>query len=209
MELLKTSVKALAIIVLLLCTKIGFAQNEAKQIAAFKASYINEKAGEYGKAVGQLQNVYDEKSYEINLRMGWLHYLSSSLSESVTYYQKAVSLMPYAVEARLGLIYPLTAQAKWDDILAQYKEILKIDVNNTTANYKIGLIYYTRKDYQSAYKHFEKVVNLYPFGYDALIMFAWSNFQLGKFKEAKILFNKVLLYSPTDTSALEGLSLIK
>ena len=69
--------------------------------------------------------------------------------------------------------------------------------------------YEKNKDYTSAYKYFEKVVNLYPFGYDALLMYAWTNFQTGKTREAKILFNKVLMLSPGDTSALEGLGLIK
>jgi TolA-binding protein len=73
----------------------------------------------------------------------------------------------------------------------------------------MGLIEYNNKRYTGAYKYFEKVVNLYPFGYDALLMFAWANFQLGKTREAKVLFQKVILISPGDKSALEGLSLIK
>jgi hypothetical protein len=40
-------------------------------------------------------------------------------------------------------------------------------------------------------------------------MFAWTNYMLGKTREAKILFNKVLLISPNDISATEGLGLIK
>ncbi|MEZ5148220.1 MAG: hypothetical protein R2759_14450 [Bacteroidales bacterium] len=54
----------------------------------------------------------------------------------------------------------------------------------------------------------KKVVNLYPFDYDGLIMFAWTNLKLGKLREAKVLFNKVLMYKPDDSSALEGLSVI-
>jgi hypothetical protein len=40
-------------------------------------------------------------------------------------------------------------------------------------------------------------------------MFAWTNLKLGKTREAKILFNKTLLYNPDDASAKEGLGLIK
>jgi hypothetical protein len=40
-------------------------------------------------------------------------------------------------------------------------------------------------------------------------MLAWTNFKLGKTREAKILFNKALLYYPEDSSAKEGLALIK
>ena len=73
----------------------------------------------------------------------------------------------------------------------------------------MGLIAFTNKDYNAAYKYYEKLVNMYPFSYDGLLMYAWTNYQLGKFADAKILFNKVLLLSPADKSAKEGLGLIK
>ena len=42
-----------------------------------------------------------------------------------------------------------------------------------------------------------------------MLMSAWTNYFLGNKNEAVTLFNKTLLYSPNDKSALEGLSLIK
>jgi tetratricopeptide (TPR) repeat protein len=86
---------------------------------------------------------------------------------------------------------------------------IKINPYNTTVLYRVGLIYYGKEQYSQAYGYFEKVVNLYPFSYDGLLMFAWTNFKLGKNREAKVLFNKVLLLSPEDASAKEGLGLIK
>ena len=63
--------------------------------------------------------------------------------------------------------------------------------------------------FQKPYPYFKKDVDLYPFTYDYLLMYAWTSFQLGKSREAKVLFNKVLMLSPEDTSALEGLGLIE
>jgi len=40
-------------------------------------------------------------------------------------------------------------------------------------------------------------------------MYAWSNLQLGKIREAEVLFNEVLIIDPYNQSALEGLELIK
>ena len=176
---------------------------------AFANSYSLEKAGNYIGAAQAINNVYNAQSYECNLRLGYLKYMSGVYSESGGYYQKAIDLMPYAIEPKLGKVLPLAALGKWDDILALYVAILKIDPKNSSVNYKLGYIYYTRKQYTLAYKCFEKSVNLYPFDYDALLMFAWTNYRLGKLKEAKLLFYKVLLASPSDKSALEGLSLIK
>ncbi|RLD69200.1 MAG: hypothetical protein DRI95_00770 [Bacteroidetes bacterium] len=178
-------------------------------INAFKKSYELEKKGEYKKAVTELKNVYDAGSYEINLRLGWLNYQAGVFTESVAHYQKAINLMPYSEEAKFGLIYPKAAIGKWDEVISLYKKILNNNPNQTTANYRLGLIYYGKKDYPKSYKYFKKVVDLYPFGYDGLLMFAWTNFQQGKMREAKVLFNKVLMYSPDDKSALEGLGLIK
>ena len=45
--------------------------------------------------------------------------------------------------------------------------------------------------------------------YNSLLMTAWTDYFLGNLNEAKILFNRVLLLYQTDSSALEGLSLIK
>lgn len=196
----------LTIIILIFSVSIGA---QTAVINAFKKSYALEKKGEFKKAAAEIKTVYDAQSYEINLRLGWLNYQAGLFAESVAHYQKAVDLMPYSEEAKFGLIYPKAAIGKWNEVVNLYKKILENNSNNTTANYRLGLIYYGQKNYAKAYKHFKKVVNLYPFGYDGLLMLAWTNFQQGKMREAKVLFNKVLMYSPMDKSALEGLSLIK
>jgi len=41
---------------------------------AFQQSYIQEATGEITAAINSLKEVYSEKSYEINLRLGWLSY---------------------------------------------------------------------------------------------------------------------------------------
>lgn len=186
----------------------GYSQ-EGLQQEAFNNSYTFEYNGEYTKAVEAIKKGYDEKSYGINLRAGWLNYEAGLYIESQNYYKKAIALKPNSIEAKLGYIYPATALGNMDQVIEQYKKILEIDPQNSTANYKIGLIFYDRKDFQSAYNYFEKVVNLYPFGYDALLMYAWSNYQLGKKKEAKILFKNTLLLSPYNQSAIDGLGLTK
>lgn len=176
---------------------------------AFSSSYTLEAAGKYTAAIDAIKKHYDESSYEINVRMGWLNYMAGLFTEATTYYARAITLMPYSIEARLGYTYPAAAQGNWEQVIGKYQEILRIDPSHYTANYKLGSIYYTRKDYSTAFKYFEKLVNMYPFDYDALHMFAWTNFQMGKLREAKVLFNKTLLNKPGDASATEGLSLIK
>jgi len=197
------------IAILIFSVAILSAQDYTKLTAAFSDSYAKEKSGKYVDAAMALKRAYDADSYEINLRLGWLTYLQGQFNESLGYYNKAIDLMPYAIEPRLGVVLPASSLGNWDMVIDQYNRILTIDPNNTVTLYRLGLISYDKKDYTQAYKYFEKVVNLYPFDYQSVLMLAWTNFKLGKTRDAKILFNKALLYYPEDPSAKEGLDLIK
>lgn len=207
METLKKSI--LAGIIFLFLSGISFSQNYKAIQDAFSNSYQYESKAEYSKAVEAMKAVYDAKSYEINLRLGWLTYMSGLFTESTSYYQNAINLMPVSIEAKLGFVNPAAALGNWEQVKTQYAEILKIDSKNYTANYRMGMILYGKKNYAAAIKYFEVISNLYPFDYDALIMYAWSSYFLQKTREAKVLFNKALMNRPNDTSALEGLSYIK
>jgi tetratricopeptide (TPR) repeat protein len=185
------------------------AQAQDPLVKAFSESYTAEKAKDYKKAIEPLKKVYAEDSYEINLRLGWLYFYAGQLNESVQYYKKAVALKPYAIEPKLGLAQPLGAQGKIDELLSLYQGILVIDPQNSVVNYRVGLIYYNKSQFEKALPYLEKVVNLYPFDYDGVILLAWNQFKLQKVKEARVLFNKALLYNPGDASATEGLKLLK
>jgi len=176
---------------------------------AFQQSYIQEATGKTVGAINSLKEVYDEKSYEINLRLGWLSYQAGNFTESMAYYNKAIDLMPYAIEPRFGVVYPGAAMGNWTMVMGQYEKILEISPNNSIAMHRLGLILYGKEDYEGAKKYFEKVANLYPFDYDALSMLGWSYFKLNNFREARVLFQKALLHTPGGTSAMEGLELLE
>ncbi len=180
-----------------------------KIIAAFAKSYDFEYKKDYLSAMNSLKDIYDPKYYDVNLRLGWLNYLAGLNKEAIKYYQIAIDLKPNSIEPRFGINYPLTALGNYDEISKQNKKIVELNPQNSYANYGLGAYYYAKNDYTSAYQYLEKVVNLYPFSYDGLILYAWANYKTGKTAEAKLLFNKVLMLSPGDTSALQGLALIK
>ena len=207
MEILKRNL--IAAVILLCSASFSQAQEFVRLRDAFQKSYIQEATGEYLGAIASLKDVYDENSYEINLRLGWLTYLSGNFTESKAYYNKSVSLMPYSVESRLGLVYPLAALGNWTEVIAQYEKILGITPNYSIVLHRLGLIYYGKGDFETAKKYFEKVVNLFPFDYDALTMLAWSHLKLNNIREAKVLFQKALLNTPNGSSAVEGLDLLK
>jgi Tfp pilus assembly protein PilF len=73
----------------------------------------------------------------------------------------------------------------------------------------MALIAYGREDFQTALRYLNKVINLYPFDYDTVILMAWTELKLEKMREAKIMFHKALMIQPGDASAKEGLQAIK
>lgn len=185
-----------------------FSQVE-QNIEAFSESYALEAVGNFAKGIQEIENVYDENSYEINLRLGWLYYNLGNYFESKNKYQKAVDLMPYSIEAKFGYVLPVSAMGNWNDVIKTYEKILSIDPHNTLVNYRMGAIYYERTEYEKALSYCEKTVNLYPFDYDAVVLLGWINYQMGNLREAKVLFQKSMLIKPNNQSAEYGLSLIK
>jgi len=177
-------------------------------ITAFSESYSHEYEGDYAKAIQKIRNVYVETSYAINIRLGWLSYLNGDFMGSISYYKKSISLMPYSIEARLGIVYPAYAMGNIDQVQTIYLQILDLDPKNYTANYKLAGVYYGKELYKASFQLLQNIVNLYPFDYNTTILFAWVNLKLGNSKEAKILFNRTLTISPNDISALEGLSIL-
>lgn len=196
------------IVLLLLLSYNAFSQSSDLLQKAFSRSYEAENGKNYATAISELKGVYDANNYIINIRLGWLHYLAKNYGESISYYEKAIALKPYAIEAQFGCVKPLSALEEWDKVKKHYLEILNIDPQNTIANYWLGLIYYNSKDYENATRLFEKIVNLYPLDYDSVIMLAWSKLKNNKLADAKILFQQALIIRPNDSSALSGLKLI-
>lgn len=207
MELLKIK---LSLLIVVLSALPAWAQSNQETLEqSFARSYELEKEKDFLASADELKKVYDQSSYEINLRLGWLYYSTGNFNESVNYYAQAQQLKPYSEEARFGLILPKAVQGQWDEVIELYNKILEIHPNNTIAMYRLGLIYYERKNYDKALPLFKKLVDLYPFEYDGLLMLAWTSYFAGNHNHAKVLFNKVKLLNPGDASANEGLQLMR
>lgn len=181
---------------------------DEKTLTAFSKSYEYEYAKNYTKAYDILKEAYYEKSYDLNFRMGWLSYTIGDQKNAVMYYKKAIELSPKSVEARMGLVYPLSVMQNWDEVAKVYQEVLKIDPNHSVANYRLGLIAYNKKDYTKALEYCNKVKELYPFDYDTNLLIGKTYISLGKITEAKLSLQTALRYDPTSSEAKTLLSKI-
>ena len=176
-----------------------------KILNAFYKSYELSEKSDYKGAISPLKEIYDKSSYAINLRLGWLCYLAGLQVESLTYYKIASELMPNSLESKFGGALPAAVLGNKTEMKNYYESILKLDPHNTYVHYRLGVLDYEKKDYQSAATHFEKVTSLYPCDIDGTLMLGWTTLQLGKTTESKTLFDKVLCFSPNNASALLGL----
>lgn len=201
--------KAIAIIIILGFGSLAYGQTNTKVYESFIESYGLEATGNYSNAIEKIIEIYTADSYDMNIRLGWLYYNLGNFPESQKYYQIATQILPYSIEAKLGYVLPVSGLGYWDKVIEVYNDILIIDPQNTLVNYRMGSIYFERKQYEKAYNFLENVINLYPNDFDAILLFAWTHYQMGKLKDAKVLFNKALLIKPNNASAQYGLGLIK
>ena len=201
--------KAIAIIIILGFGSLAYGQTNTNVYESFIESYGLEATGNYSNAIEKIIEIYTADSYDMNIRLGWLYYNLGNFPESQKYYQIATQILPYSIEAKLGYVLPVSGLGYWDKVIEVYNDILIIDPQNTLVNYRMGSIYFERKQYEKAYNFLENVINLYPNDFDAILLFAWTHYQMGKLKDAKVLFNKALLIKPNNASAQYGLGLIK
>ncbi|MGZ3755093.1 MAG: tetratricopeptide repeat protein [Mucilaginibacter sp.] len=201
--------KIFFVIVFLTSAILLRAQTNTVLQRAFHNSYTDEYNKNYTAAINDIYPYYSENNYELNIRLGWLNYLNKNYNASQVYYQRAINIKPGSIEAKFGYVKPLYFLQSWDKVLEQYIDIIKIDPQNTQANYWAGVIYYNRKQYEAAIRCFRMVVTLYPFDYDGNHMLAWSCLMAGKKSEAVTYFEKALLIKPEDASSLDGLNKAK
>lgn len=199
--------KRVILFFVLIITVSVSAQNTT--VEAFRKSYVYESEYDYAKAISSMASIVDgEKKYNVNLRLGWLYYLSGDFIKSETYYRKSIELAPESIEARLGLVYPLSKLNSWDKVIEVYKSILSVDENHTSTHYQLAYIYYVRKMYTEAITHLNKVLKLYPFDYDSNLLIGATYLKTGQIKEAKYHYTLALEYNPSNTeleTVIEGL----
>lgn len=202
---------ASAITIFVIFTIVAFERKNDPQIAAFNQSLFFERKGDLQNAIKELLNIYNENKndYLINLRLGWLYYLSELYNESLNYYQRAIEIKNNSIEAKIGATYPLSKLEKWEEVRNIYQQILILDPQNYTANLRLGQYYLLRGNYSEANKYLSISYNNFPSDYESNLSYGWTQYYIGNRKKAKELFKNVLMISPNDSLATIGFNLSK
>lgn len=200
----RTMLGIIASLLLLAACAVSHAQ-EGALATALKASYEAEVQQDYRAAIRALVIPAAASSYIAQLRLGWLGYCAKEWNESISHYSQAVQLAPFAIEPLLGLMLPQMAAGKNDDAIHTAQIVLRQDPNNYTAISRAAWLLYLRRDYKQAAIMYRKLVNLYPTDTEMLLGLGFSLKFAGDKKESAQYFNTVLLLSPNNARALEGL----
>jgi tetratricopeptide (TPR) repeat protein len=186
----------------------GYAQISTDPVeVALKASYAAEATGDYQAAIKALTSVgaSANSSYIAQLRLGWLNYCAKEYQQSATYYKKAVQLAPLAIEPLLGQMLAQQLSENTEEAMRTGNAILRRDPNNYTANSRLAWMYYVKRDHKQAAILYRKLVGLYPTDTEMLLGLGFALKYSGEKKDADKQFNTVLLLSPDNARALEGL----
>lgn len=170
--------------------------------AAFAASYQLEQAAKYDEAIDALKPVGYKSSYLLELRLGWLYYLSGNYAVSRQHYSSAMRTSPKSLEPRLGLLLPTLALGKYDEAEVTARTILALDSNNYTAGLRLAYALRMQGKYRPARDLLSQLLTLYPT--DATLL-TEQLLDAAALKQTDVgeLCEQLLAVDPTNVSALK------
>jgi len=154
--------------ILVICLFVIALQAQKHNVNAIQSNYFKsydyEQMGKYEEAIKVLIPLYKKypKGYTLNLRFGWLFYLSKKYTNAVKYYKNASLIQPASLEAKLGLTRVYLATASYADAQIFAYEILKTDYYNYYGNLYAIKALIAQKKYDIALKITQKMLALYP-----------------------------------------------
>lgn len=141
------------------------------------------------------------------LRLGWLQYQAGRYLDAYKAYEKAGSLAPLSLNARLGSLNAAQSLLDVRATVVAAEGVLKIEPTNYRALMALAGIYYAQKDFRKAASGYARVLVNYPDDPDARSGAAWSSLQVGDKRGAESAFRLLLSMYPSYPQAREGYQL--
>jgi len=150
----------LSIVTFIFAKEFSFSEIKKIYVSSYNYEYIK-KYDEAIKVLIPLIKRYPN-GYTLNLRLGYLFMLNRNFKNSIKYYQKAISLAPNSIEAKLGLNRVYLQMQKYSKALILSYEILKKDYYNYFANLYAITALIAQKKYKDALNLANKMLYIYP-----------------------------------------------
>ena len=190
-------------LLLLLVSANLLALTDAEIRDAYYKSYNYEKIQNYSDAINALMPVYNEfpNTYTVNLRLGWLYYLSTNYANAISHYDRSIKISPYSLEAKLGRLLPLLAQHRYGEVEKEAFQILNVDYYNYYGNLRLAYALRMQQKFDVAVKITQKMLAIYPIDVQFLTEFALGKIGLGETDEAMAVFSNILVLDPENVTA--------
>jgi len=170
---------------------------------AYYRSYQYEQSQNYDDAIRALMPIYNgaPNAYTLNLRIGWLHYLSGHYNNSLTHYEKAAKTAPDAIEPILGQLLPLLAQQRYEEVEQYANKILRQDKYNYYANLRLIIAQRLQNKLDTAQRNTQKMRTLYPSDVIFIEQDALIYEQKKEYEGAAALYWDLLILDPESLNA--------
>lgn len=197
--------KKLTMILLFVFVSSLFAITPEEIQEAYHKSFNYEQIEDYENAIRTLSPVLDEfpNGYTVNLRLGWLYYLLGKYANSIEHYQKAVQSVSTSLEAKNGLLLPLLAQNKYNEVTSTAYQVVSVDHYNYYGNMRLAFALRMQKKYDQAEQLLNKMLAVYPTDITFLTELALIKYNQGDTEKAGGLMWDVLTLDPENETAKE------
>ena len=209
MKTLLKFVSMALLLVISITSQAALTTNEIRD--AYKASYQYEKTQNYKDAIKAISIIalHYEKTYTVNLRLGYLYYLNKQYANAIKHYKVAHKALPKSVTPLLGEMSVGIAKASYSDAEQAGFNILKSDLYNYYANLKLAYIFIKQKKLDTAKKLLNKMLSKYPEDVAFLSQYAQIYVAKKDYESASAMYQNILILDPENIAANYYFSLAK
>ncbi len=186
----------------------ALSQTELEQ--AYLSSYQAERAGKYEAAMSALDAVSRDypASYTLNLRLGYLNYLTKRYALALDHYSKASVAAPASVDPKLSKMTVLLAQFKYADAEQVGYQLVNIDYANYFGNLRLVYALRMQQKYELAEKVTSKMLAFYPIDASFMAEYGILKYATGNFDQSRRVFSDMLVLDSSNLLARDYIKLI-
>lgn len=130
----------------------------------FERATLYQQRYDFSSALIHIERILeiDPDNYVAALRGGWLSHKLRSYEKAISLYRKANKLKPDSLEARIGVLAPLTAAKRWKDVKTIAGEVIRIAPKNHSALVARSNALKALGEKEEALKLSEEIIAAYP-----------------------------------------------
>ena len=194
------------IISFLLITNLLFCAELTDYQKNYTKTFELEYQKKYTQATKLLLEIYPKYKYdyELNLRLGWLYYLSGNYKKSIEYIKFSLKINPNSIESLNMILLPFTALKDIKSVKKYATMAIKKSPANYYANIRLAYAYYSLKMFKEALHQYKILNSFYPSDTDSKLGLAATYLKLKDYKNARKHYLEILKVSPYHKTAYQG-----